>query len=102
MSNDSFISDIAPGVVSAEAVPFNDFVPNGHARPLPSLSLKAQYRADRMTDPERWDLCVAVRWIKSLRRDEAVLKNRARNGTLSRIKQSDLVAELLKTFEAAE
>jgi hypothetical protein len=86
------------GEVTAEAVPFKDFIPSGSSQALPEVPLTAQYQAERMTDPEHWDLCVAVRWINSLDRDEAVLMNRARQGTLSRIKQPQLVTELLKTF----
>jgi hypothetical protein len=89
------------GMVTAEAVPFKDFVPSGSNQPLPNLPLTARYQAERMADPERWDLCASVQWTKSLPRGEGVLMNRARNGTLNRIKQADLVAELLKTFDPA-
>ena len=87
------------GVVTAEAVPFNDFVPTGFAEALPKLPLTAEYQAERMADPERWDLCAGVQWIRSLPRGEGVLKSRARMGTLNRIRQADLVAELLKIFD---
>ena len=89
------------GVVTAEAVPFRDFVPRGHSKPLPELPLRATYPRDRMNDPERWDLCAAVQWTKALSRNDGILTNRFRNGSLNRIRQPDLVAELLKTFDPA-
>jgi hypothetical protein len=89
------------GVVTAEAVPFKDFVPTGFDQPLPNLPLTATYHSERMADPERWDLCVGVKWTKALSRGEGVLMNRAYVGTLNRIRQPDLVAELLKVFDPA-
>ena len=88
------------GEVTAEAVPFKDFVPAGQGKPLSELPLNAAYQ-QRMGDPERWDLCVAVKWVKAVDRTQGVLTNRARNGTVNRIRQADLVAELLKTFDPA-
>lgn len=89
------------GVVTKEAVPFKDFVPEGQTKPLSQLPLTAKYQRERMNDPERWDLCAGVRWIKALPADDAVLKSRALRGTLNRIKQPDLVAELLRIFDPA-
>ena len=89
------------GEVTSEAVPFKDFVPSGESRPLPRLSLQGQLRPERLNDPEKWDLCVAVRWIRAVGRKEAVLKNRARMGTLSRIRQPELVTALLVFFDPA-
>jgi len=89
------------GEVTAAAVPFKDFVPVGQAKPLPELPLTAKYQRERMNNPEYWDLCVAVKWVKAMHRDQGVLKSRARNGTLNRIRQADLVATLLKTFDPA-
>jgi hypothetical protein len=86
------------GEVIAEAVPFNEFIPSGLKQTLPNLPLTAQHQTDRMADPERWDLCVGVRWIKSFPRDKGVLRNRAYRGTLNRMRQPDLAAELLKMF----
>ncbi len=87
------------GIVTATAVPFNEFTPDGFDRPLPQLLPPASYPAERMADPERWDMCVRVKWTKALKREEGILKNRARVATLSKLKQPDLVAELLKTFD---
>lgn len=86
------------GEVTAAAVPFKDFTPAGQSKPLPELPLVAKIRPERLNDPERWDLCAAVKWIKAVGRDDGVLKNRAHMGTLSRIRQPDLVAELLRHF----
>ena len=86
------------GVVTGEAMPFKDFVPQGQNKALPQLPLIANYQEERMSDPERWDLCVAEEWTKAVPRSEGVLTSRARMGTLNRIKQSDLVADLLKVF----
>jgi len=79
-------------------VPFKDFKPLGQSKPLAELPLVAKVRQDRLNDPEKWDLCAAVKWIKAVGREDGVLKNRARMGTLSRIRQPELVAELLKHF----
>lgn len=87
------------GEVVAEAVPFKDFVPDGQHKPLPQLPLSADANQVRNNDPEEWDECARVRWIRALPRDKAVLMNRARNGTVNRIKQPDLVAELLRVFD---
>jgi hypothetical protein len=84
--------------VTAEAVPFKDFVPDGQAKPLPQLPRTAEDQTGRNNDPEEWDACARVRWLCALPREKAVLMNRARNGTVNRIKQPDLVAELLKHF----
>lgn len=87
------------GEVVAEAVPFKDFVPDGQHTPLPQLPLNADANQARNDDPEKWDECARVRWICALPREKAVLMNRARNGTVNRIKQPDLVAELLRVFD---
>ena len=86
------------GEVTAEAVPFKDFVPTGQHRTLMNLPLVAQPQSERLDDPERWDLCAAVKWIKAVNRDQAVLKKRGGRGTLYRIKQPDLVEELMVHF----
>jgi hypothetical protein len=70
------------GEVTAEAVPFKDFTPADQRKPLPELPLVAKLQHERLNDPERWDLCAAVKWIKTVDRDEGVLKNRARLGTV--------------------
>ena len=82
------------GEVIAEAVPFNDFVPEGHSRPLPELPLAATIDEERMAHPDRCDWCARIRWIHAVSREQAVLKERARRKTLDRIKQPDLVADL--------
>jgi hypothetical protein len=89
------------GVVAAEAVPFGDFVPTGQVKRLTELPLHAQVQRERMADPDRWDLCVAVKWTKTLDREQGVLMSRARNGTINRIRQADLVVELLRIFDPA-
>lgn len=73
------------GVVTAEAVPFKDFVPKGQTQPLSQLPLTAKYQKERMSDPERWDMCAGVQWIKAVPSAEAVSKSRALRGTLNRI-----------------
>jgi hypothetical protein len=89
------------GVVTAEAVPFKDFVPPGHAKRLLELPLRAKVQHERMAGQECWDLCAAVKWTKALDREQGVLMSRARNGTINRIKQADLVVELLRIFDPA-
>jgi len=84
------------GEVAAEAKPFNDFVPNGQSSPLPRLSLHGKLNPERMSHPDTCDWCVGIRWIRAVGREDAVLKERARRGTLERIRQHDLVMELLK------
>jgi hypothetical protein len=84
--------------VTAEAVPFKDFIPTGQDKPLPELPLVAKLPPNSLDDPEKWDLCAEVKWIAAVGRDQGVLKSRAHLGTLSRIKQPDLVAELLRHF----
>lgn len=90
------------GEVVSEAVPFTDFVPDGQSESLPNLPLTATVDAERMNSPERCDWCAAVRWIHAVDRDDAVLKERARRQTLERIRQPDLIAELLRHFSGTE
>jgi len=87
------------GEVTAEAKPFNEFVPDGETKTLPNLPLTENCEEERTTDPEKVFLCVKVKWANPLDRGEAVLKDRAYRGTLNKIRQPDLVAELLKTFD---
>ena len=72
--------------------------PAGEAKPLRDLPLSAAPQRERMNDPSRTDWCASVRWIRAVDRDKAVLKSRARLGTLNQIKKPELVAELLKQF----
>lgn len=93
---------VGVGEVVVEAVPFNDFKPVGESKKLKDLPLKAKVQTARMTDPDRADWCAAIRWIRALDRDDAVLKNRARRSTVERIKQPELVSELLEALGASE
>lgn len=86
------------GEVLAQAVPYKDFIPPGQNKRLVDLPLVAQKQLGRMDDPDRCDWCAAVRWIETRARREGVLKNRALRNTVARIKQSDLVAALLREF----
>lgn len=90
------------GEVVSEAVPFKDFVPDGYSESLPNLALTANVDPERMNSPERCDWCAAMRWIHAVDRDDAVLKERAFRQTLARIRQPDLVAELLRHFSGTE
>jgi hypothetical protein len=86
------------GEVTAAAVPYRDFVPPGETKTLLELPLVGKVDPTIQDDPEKRDECVAIRWIKTLDRSEAVLASRALRGTVARIGQPDLVAELLRLF----
>jgi hypothetical protein len=86
------------GEVTAAAVPYRDFVPPGETKTLLELPLVGKADPTTQDDPEKRDECVAIRWIKTLDRSEAVLASRALRGTVARIGQPDLVAELLRHF----
>lgn len=90
------------GVVTAEAVPMKDFVPAGQSKPILELPLTARVQRDRMNDPGRADWCAAVRWIRAVDRDKAVLKSHARRSTLEQIKKPELVADLLRQFGVSD
>lgn len=90
------------GVVTAEAVPMKDFVPAGQSKPILELPLTARVQRDRMNDPGRADWCAAVRWIRVVDRDNAVLKSHARRSTLEQIKKPELVADLLRQFGVSD
>jgi hypothetical protein len=90
------------GVVTAEAAPMKDFVPAGQSKPILELPLTARVQRDSMNDPSRADWCAAVRWIRAVDRDKAVLKSHARRSTLEQIKKPELVADLLRHFGVAE
>ena len=87
------------GEVIAEAAPFLEFIPHGCSLPLPDLPLTASIQRERMVKHDKCDWCVAVRWIYSLDRNQAILKDRFRRKTLERIKQPELVSELVAQFE---
>lgn len=87
------------GEVTAEAEPFNEFVPDGETKTLSNLPLTKNCQEEQTTDPEKVFLCVKVKWTNPLDRGNAVLRGRAYRGTLNKIRQPDLVAELLKTFD---
>ena len=90
------------GEVLAEAVPFKDFVPDGCSKSLLDLPLTAKVDHERMNNPDRCDWCAAVRWIHAVDRQDAILKERARRSTLERIRQPDLVVDLLKHFSGSD
>lgn len=90
------------GVVTAEAVPMKDFIPAGQSKPILELPLTARVQRDRMNDPGRADWCAAVRWIRVVDRDKAVLKSHARRSTLEQIKKPELVADLLRQFGVSD
>jgi hypothetical protein len=90
------------GVVTAEAVPMKDFVPAGQSKPILELPLTARVQRDRMNDPGRADWCAAVRWVRAVDRDKAVLKSHARRSTLEQIRKPELVADLLRQFGVSE
>ena len=90
------------GEVTAEAVPLNEFKPAGQGKSLPDLVIVAKLEQERNNDPEKRDLCVAVKWIGAVSREDAVLRNRARMGTISCIRQMDLVNDLLNHFDPAK
>ncbi len=91
------------GEITAEAVPFKDFTPAGESSPLPALPLRAPAASrERLEDPDKLDVCVAVKWLKAVDRDRGVLKNRAHLGTLCRIRRPDVVEELLRYFGPEE
>lgn len=84
------------GEVTAEAVPRANFVPHGQTRRLLELPRSGAIPPDRLNDPNRWEWCVGVRWIRAVDRSQGVLKSRGPRSTLGRIRQPELVAELLK------
>ena len=79
-----------------------DFVPAGQSKPILELPLTARVQRDRMNDPGRADWCAAVRWIRAVDRDKAVLKSHARRSTLEQIRKPELVADLLRQFGVNE
>lgn len=90
------------GEVTREAVPQAEFVPPGFQQRLVDLPLTGALQRERLHDPEHCDWCAEVRWIRSLDRNQAVLKSRARRSTLERIRTPELVAELLREFAPDE
>ena len=91
------------------AVPFLEFVPKGHTSRLADLPLKAEVQTERMSDPSRWDMCVGVRWLKVLDREQAVWKKKEwrlgaqyYNGTLNRIWQPGTVSKLLRELGVSD
>ena len=86
------------GEVLAAAVPQKDFIPPGKAERLIDLPTRAK-SSPHVDDPERCDWFVAVRWLSSVDRDQGVLKDRWRRGTVEQIRKPDLVADLLKYFD---
>lgn len=87
------------GEVTHEAVPQAEFVPTGFKQKLVDLPLVAKTQLDRLHDPDHCDWCVAIRWIKTLDRDQAILKSRARRSTLEQIRRPEFVSALLREFD---
>jgi hypothetical protein len=87
------------GEVIAEAVPQAEFVPAGQSKRL--LDLPAIAIPKISSDPTSCEYCVAIRWIYTLDRKNAVLKDRFRRQTLQPIRQTELVNDLLKAIKNA-
>ena len=89
------------GEIVAMAKPFQDFVPLGERASLMHLDLRASVQHERMLDPATWDMCVGVRWIKALERQNAVCQHRYRLKALEPISSGPMLDELLENFQPA-
>lgn len=85
------------GIVTAEGVPFKDFIPKGQTKKLFDLPMNAKPKVTRMKRKDTWDICVAVKWIKAVDREHGV-KGSYKRGTLCRIRQQAVVSSLLTHF----
>lgn len=86
------------GEVISAAIPQRDFVPPGQSKRLVDLPTAATPERETMGDDDRCEWCAAVRWTKTLRREEGVLSSGARRGTVVQIKSPELVRHLLHEF----
>ncbi len=89
---------VGAGIVTAEAVRAPDFVPPGERERLIDLPLQMPINQARMARPQHCDWCVAIRWVRSFPREEAVLRHRFRRPTLVRIRDESLVGELRRVM----
>ncbi|MEM6484399.1 MAG: hypothetical protein AAF662_05385 [Pseudomonadota bacterium] len=91
------------GEVVHEAVMQRDFVPQGDwgGKKLLDLPLKTQPSGPYLDDPDRCDWCVGVRWLDSVSREEAH-KLASRRQTVCRLKDADLVGQLLERFNISD
>ena len=85
------------GIVTAEGVPFKDFIPKGQTKCLFDLPMTAKPTRSRMKSPSTWDICVAIKWLRAVNREQGV-KVSYQRGTVCKIRQPAVVASLLKHF----
>ncbi|MCC7146096.1 MAG: hypothetical protein IT443_06590 [Phycisphaeraceae bacterium] len=88
------------GRVTAVAVPQRDFV-TADGRRYTDLSLTTPPDPKVLDDLDRCDWCVAVEWLKTVDRDQAVLSQFAYRNTVCQICQQHVVDDLLTRFDAA-
>jgi len=87
------------GEVTADAVPWREFIPAGQQQTLSNLPLKGKLSSKEPTDG---DWCVGVNWLTALERGQGVLRSRAFRSTLCQIRQPAVVRELVEAIRAAE
>ena len=85
------------GIVTAEGVPFKNFIPKGQTKCLFDLPMTAKPTRSRMKSPSTWDICVAIKWLRAVNREQGV-KVSYQRGTVCKIRQPAVVASLLKHF----
>lgn len=92
---------VGSGEVTAHAVPFHEFIPAGHDRPLPALPLTAKAPPLPPPGSKDGDWCVAVRWLVALDKTQGVLRSRHLRATICQIRQPGLVRDLIDALGAA-
>ena len=86
------------GEVVAAAVRQRDFVPPGQSAPLANLPMEAELK-DSNVDDDHCEWFVAVKWFGKRKREDGRFSKYAHLQTLGRIKQADVVADLLAEFQ---
>lgn len=89
-------------IIVEAAVPFKEFVPTGESKSLVHLTLEATATPERMQNPRNWDMCIRVRWIKTLERNHGVKGIWNYTGTLCELTKVSTVTALLEKFDPAQ
>ena len=89
---------VGVGRVIADAVPMREFIPPGSDKKFIELSYEASVFIEHLDNDERCDWCIAVEWVETLDRENAVLSSHAQRGTACKLRQVDKLRDILEAF----
>ena len=97
----SRVGYVGVGEVFEEPTPREEFVPEGHGRPLSAIlegrGVEGLLESDRVRPPERKEYCAGVRWLAAVDREHAV-EGPAQRHAVCRLRHPEVVQGLLAAF----